>query len=42
VRCILGMTETVVTGCADGYRRMAGKPAAILLHCGRFLIEFLI
>jgi acetolactate synthase-1/2/3 large subunit len=33
-RCILGMAETVVTGCADGYGRMAGKPAATLLHCG--------
>src|SRR5450759_1243722 len=34
MRCILGMAETVVTGCADGYGRMAGKPAATLLHCG--------
>jgi acetolactate synthase-1/2/3 large subunit len=34
VRCILGLAETVVTGCADGYARMAGKPAATLLHCG--------
>jgi acetolactate synthase-1/2/3 large subunit len=34
LRCILGMAETVVTGCADGYARMAGKPAATLLHCG--------
>ncbi len=34
MRCILGMAETVVTGCADGYARMAGKPAATLLHCG--------
>jgi acetolactate synthase-1/2/3 large subunit len=34
IRCILGMAETVVTGCADGYARMAGKPAATLLHCG--------
>ena len=34
MRCILGMAEIVVTGCADGYARMAGKPAATLLHCG--------
>jgi acetolactate synthase-1/2/3 large subunit len=34
IRCILGMAETVVTGCADGYARMAGKPAMTLLHCG--------
>ena len=34
LRCILGLAETVVTGCADGYGRVAGKPAATLLHCG--------
>lgn len=34
IRCVLGMAETVVTGCADGYARMAGKPASTLLHCG--------
>ncbi len=34
MRCILGLAETVVTGCADGYARMAGTPAATLLHCG--------
>jgi acetolactate synthase-1/2/3 large subunit len=34
MRCVLGMAETVVTGCADGYGRMAEKPAATLLHCG--------
>ena len=34
VRCVLGLAETIVTGCADGYARMAGKPAATLLHCG--------
>ncbi len=34
MRCILGMAETVVTGCADGYARMAEKPAMTLLHCG--------
>ena len=32
--CILGLAEGVVTGCADGYARMAGRPAATLLHCG--------
>ncbi|MFQ3623338.1 MAG: acetolactate synthase large subunit, partial [Acetobacteraceae bacterium] len=26
--------EGVVTGAADGYARMAGKPACTLLHCG--------
>jgi acetolactate synthase-1/2/3 large subunit len=34
VHCVLGMAETVVTGCADGYARMAEKPAMTLLHCG--------
>lgn len=34
MRCVLGLFEGVVTGCADGYGRMAGKPAATLLHCG--------
>ncbi len=34
MRSVLGLTETVVTGCADGYARMAEKPAAALLHCG--------
>jgi acetolactate synthase-1/2/3 large subunit len=34
MRCLLGMAETVVTGCADGYARMAEKPAMTLLHCG--------
>lgn len=34
IHCVLGLAETVVTGCADGYARMAGKPAATLLHCG--------
>ena len=28
LRCVLGLAETVVSGCADGYARMAGKPAA--------------
>ncbi len=34
IRCVLGLFEGVVTGAADGYGRMAGKPAATLLHCG--------
>ena len=34
LRCVLGLAEGVVTGCADGYARMAGRPAATLLHCG--------
>ena len=34
LRCVLGLAETVVTGCADGYARMARKPAATLLHTG--------
>jgi acetolactate synthase I/II/III large subunit len=32
LRCVLGLFEGVVTGAADGYGRMAGKPAATLLH----------
>jgi acetolactate synthase-1/2/3 large subunit len=34
MRCVLGLQENVVTGCADGYWRMARKPAVTLLHCG--------
>jgi acetolactate synthase-1/2/3 large subunit len=34
MRCILGLFEGVVTGAADGYARMADKPAVTLLHCG--------
>ena len=34
MRCVLGLQENVVTGMADGYWRMAEKPAATLLHCG--------
>jgi acetolactate synthase-1/2/3 large subunit len=33
-RCVLGLFEGVVTGAADGYARMAGRPAATLLHLG--------
>lgn len=31
---MLGLQENVVTGMADGYYRIAGKPASTLLHCG--------
>lgn len=34
VRAVLGLFEGVVTGAADGYARMAGKPACTLLHLG--------
>ncbi|MDH4612375.1 acetolactate synthase large subunit [Pseudomonas sp. BN102] len=34
MRCVLGLFEGVVTGAADGYARLAGKPATTLLHCG--------
>ena len=34
MRCVLGLFEGVVTGAADGYYRMAGKPACTLLHLG--------
>jgi len=34
MRCILGLFEGVVTGAADGYFRISGKPAATLLHLG--------
>src|SRR5438067_547626 len=34
IRCVLGLFEGVVTGAADGYARIAGKPAATLLHLG--------
>jgi acetolactate synthase-1/2/3 large subunit len=34
MRCILGLFEGVVTGAADGYARMADRPAATLLHTG--------
>ena len=32
LRCVLGLAEGVVTGAADGYARMAGKPGVSLLH----------
>lgn len=34
MRCILGLFENVATGAADGYYRIARKPAATLLHLG--------
>src|SRR5262245_20336056 len=34
MRCVLGLFEGVVTGAADGYFRVAGKPASTLLHLG--------
>src|ERR671919_592133 len=34
MRSTLGLSEGVVTGAADGYGRMADKPAATLLHLG--------
>ncbi|PWJ20907.1 acetolactate synthase large subunit [Jannaschia seohaensis] len=32
MRCVLGLFEGVTTGAADGYARMARKPAVTLLH----------
>lgn len=34
MRGVLGLFEGVVTGAADGYGRMTGRPAATLLHLG--------
>src|SRR6266480_6017306 len=34
VRAVLGLFEGVCSGAADGYARMAGKPAMTLLHLG--------
>ena len=34
MRPVLALFEGVVTGAADGYARMAGKPACTLLHLG--------
>jgi acetolactate synthase-1/2/3 large subunit len=34
LRPVLGLFEGVCTGAADGYARMAGKPAMTLLHLG--------
>ena len=34
MRCVLGLFEGVCSGAADGYYRMADKPASTLLHLG--------
>mgnify|MGYP003324756348 CR=1 FL=1 len=34
MRCVLGLFEGIVTGCADGYGRMIRKPAVTLTHLG--------
>jgi len=34
IKCVLCLDETVVTGAADAYYRVTGRPAATLLHCG--------
>ena len=34
MRAVLALFEGVATGAADGYARMAGRPAAVLLHLG--------
>ena len=34
MRCVLGLFEGVVSGAADGYYRIARRPAATLLHLG--------
>jgi len=34
MRAVLSLFEGVATGAADGYARMAGRPAATLLHLG--------
>lgn len=34
IRSVLGLTEAVCTGAADGYARMSGRPAMALLHLG--------
>ena len=34
MRCVLALFEGVVSGAADGYARMARKPASTLLHLG--------
>ena len=34
MRAVLGLFEGVATGAADGYARIAGRPASVLLHLG--------
>ena len=41
VRCVLSLFEGGATGAADGYARMAGKPAATLTHLGTGLTNSL-
>lgn len=38
IRAVLALFEGVVTGAADGYGRMTGRPAATLLHMGPGLV----
>ena len=39
MRPVLALFEGVATGAADGYGRMADKPACTLLHLGPGLVE---
>jgi acetolactate synthase-1/2/3 large subunit len=41
VRCVLSLFEGGATGAADGYARMAGRPAATLTHLGTGLTNSL-
>lgn len=41
VRCVLSLFEGGASGAADGYARMAGKPAATLTHLGTGLTNSL-
>lgn len=34
MRCVLGLFEGVVTGAADGFARITGRPACTLVHLG--------
>jgi acetolactate synthase I/II/III large subunit len=34
IRTVLGLHETVCSGAADGYARLARRPACVLLHLG--------
>lgn len=34
IRCVIGLQENVCTGAADGFGRMAERPASTLLHLG--------
>ena len=37
IKCVLGLFEGVITGAADGYYRIAEKPASTLLHLGQWI-----